>query len=117
MNIKEPQRNTIDYIEFTVPDLELAKEFYTRVFGWKFVEWAPDYLGFFAGRLGGGFHKGEVRTGGPLLVLYSENLAITAGAIIAAGGRITKPLFQFPGGMRFHFSDGLGNELGVWSDK
>jgi hypothetical protein len=29
---------------------------------------------------------------------------------------ITKPLFGFSGGMRFHFSDGLGNELGVWSD-
>lgn len=117
MPIKDPQRNTIDYIEFTVPDLERAKDFYTRVFGWKFVEWAPDYLGFFAGKLGGGFHKGPAQPGGPLLVLYSENLAITLGAIIAGGGTVTKPIFEFPGGMRFHFSDGLGNELGVWSDK
>lgn len=117
MPIKAPQRNTIDYIEFTVPDLERAKDFYSRVFGWKFEEWTPDYLGFFAGYLGGGFRKGEAHPGGPLLVLYSENLANTLGAIVAGGGCITKPIFEFPGGMRFHFSDGLGNELGVWSDK
>ena len=117
MPIKAPIRNAIDYIEFTVPDLEAAKDFYGRVFGWKFEEWAPDYLGFFAGYLGGGFRKGDARPGGPLLVLYSDNLAVVAGAIVAAGGQITKPLFEFPGGMRFHFSDGLGNELGVWSDK
>jgi uncharacterized protein len=117
MPTKEPLRNTIDYIEFTVPDLDRAKDFYTRVFGWKFEEWAPDYLGFYAGHLAGGFTKGEPRPGGPLIVIYSDNLPNTLGAIVAGGGVITKPIFEFPGGMRFHFSDGQGNELGVWSDK
>jgi len=35
---------------------------------------------------------------------------------VAAGGRITVPAFEFPGGRRFHFSDGAGNELAVWSE-
>jgi len=26
------------------------------------------------------------------------------------------PIFEFPGGRRFHFSDGAGNVLGVWSE-
>jgi len=33
----------------------------------------------------------------------------------SAGGSIVVPTFEFPGGRRFHFSDGLGNILGVWS--
>jgi predicted enzyme related to lactoylglutathione lyase len=28
-----------------------------------------------------------------------------------------KPIFAFPGGRRFHFTDPAGNELAVWSEK
>jgi predicted enzyme related to lactoylglutathione lyase len=31
-----------------------------------------------------------------------------------AGGKIVKPIFSFPGGRRFHFTDPSGNELAVW---
>jgi hypothetical protein len=34
-----------------------------------------------------------------------------------AGGTIVKPVFDFPGGRRFHFHDPNGNELAVWSDR
>jgi hypothetical protein len=33
-----------------------------------------------------------------------------------AGGEITKPIFAFPGGRRFHFHEPSGNEFAVWSD-
>ena len=33
------------------------------------------------------------------------------------GGIISKEIFAFPGGHRFHFIDPSGNELAVWSDK
>ena len=52
----------------------------------------------------------------PLAVLYSENLNATEEAIVAAGGIIVVPIFEFPGGHRFHFSDGIGNMLAVWSE-
>jgi predicted enzyme related to lactoylglutathione lyase len=39
-----------------------------------------------------------------------------AQAIGAAGGRIIRPIFSFPGGRRFHFTDPSGNELAVWSE-
>jgi len=36
--------------------------------------------------------------------------------ILGAGGSIIKPIFSFPGGRRFHFTDPNGNEFAVWSD-
>ena len=37
-------------------------------------------------------------------------------AVEKAGGTATKPIFDFPGGKRFHFLDPNGNELAVWSE-
>ena len=34
----------------------------------------------------------------------------------AAGGKIVKEIFSFPGGRRFQFQDPNGNELAVWSE-
>jgi predicted enzyme related to lactoylglutathione lyase len=34
-----------------------------------------------------------------------------------ADGKISKDIFEFPGGHRFHFIDPAGNELAVWSDQ
>ncbi len=34
----------------------------------------------------------------------------------AAGGRIVKPIYSFPGGRRFHFADPAGTEMAVWSE-
>jgi len=49
-------------------------------------------------------------------VLYSSDLAATAIAVRLEGGGIVVQPFEFPGGHRFHFSDGAGNVLGVWSE-
>ena len=45
-----------------------------------------------------------------------DDLAQAQQAISAAGGRISRPEFKFPGGSRFHFTDPSGNELGVWAE-
>lgn len=112
------QHNQIDYVEFPAIDIAATKNFYTSVFGWKFTDYGPDYVSFEDGRLGGGFEKTDlVSKGGPLIVLFSSELEKTRQAVIAAGGTISKPVFTFPGGFRFHFLDPNGNELAVWSDK
>jgi len=49
-------------------------------------------------------------------VFYSEALEKTMNKITNAGGTIIKPIFDFPGGRRFHFSDPNGNEYAAWSD-
>jgi predicted enzyme related to lactoylglutathione lyase len=37
----------------------------------------------------------------------------TEQSILQAGGKVTLPIFSFPGGRRFHFTDPAGNELAV----
>jgi uncharacterized protein len=40
-----------------------------------------------------------------------KDLEATLAAVTAASTIITKPIFSFPGGRRFHFLDPSGNEL------
>ena len=112
----------INYVEFTTTDIDRTKSFYATVFGWEFQDWGPDYVSFAAasGGIDGGFAKraGEQAPAqaGPLVVIYSAGLKATEEAIQQAGGSIVVPIFSFPGGKRFHFSDGAGNTLAVWSE-
>jgi hypothetical protein len=112
----------INYIEFASTDIERTKQFYSSVFGWSFVDYGPDYVAFMApsGGTDGGFYKTETHDEtpkyAPLVVLYSADLRATEEAIMNAGGSIVVSTFDFPGGRRFHFSDGVGNVLGVWSE-
>ena len=109
--------HAIDYLEFTMKDVGKAKAFYAAAFGWKFNDYGPDYAGIKGvGREVGGFAKGKPRPGGPLIVLFSKNLEKTVAAVKKAGGKIDKPIFDFPGGKRFEFSDPSGNKLGVWAE-
>lgn len=108
----------IDYIELPTVDLMEAKRFYGDVFGWKFVDYGPEYTSFNDGRLDGGFRKEPtVQSGGPLIIIYSINLELIKEKVKSAGGTIVKDIFEFPGGRRFHFTDPSGNELAIWSDK
>ena len=52
-----------------------------------------------------------------MLVFFSDDLEATQEKVEQAGGRIEKPIFTFPGGRRFHFSEPSGNEFAVWTDK
>ena len=85
----------IDYIELQVTDIGEAKRFYGDVFGWKFVDYGPDYTSFNDGRLDGGFTKVEsVQKGGPLIVIYSLNLEKIKDKVISLGGTIVKDIFS-----------------------
>ena len=108
----------IDYIELPTIDLVETKRFYGEVFGWKFVDYGPDYASFNDGRLDGGLRKESfVQSGGPLVIIYSIDLELIKEKVKSAGGTIVKDIFEFPGGRRFHFTDPSGNELSIWSDK
>lgn len=108
----------IDNIELAVADIGRSRAFYGKVFGWSFKDYGPSYCEFSDGRLTGGFAKGgKVSPGGPLVILYADDLAETQKRLEEAGAKIVKPVFAFPGGRRFHFEDPDGYELAVWSDK
>ena len=90
----------------------------SKAFGWKFTDYGPEYTSFEDGRLAGGFHAGGPTGGnGVLVVIYAVDLADAEKRVRDAGGTVVKPVFDFPGGRRFHFKDPSGNELAVWSDK
>lgn len=108
----------IDYIEFHATDLPAVKKFYASVFGWEFTDYGPGYSAFADGRLNGGFTTESGPAGGsPLVVLYSAALEATRDKVVKAGGRVSKDIFSFPGGRRFHFVGPCGNQLAVWSDR
>jgi hypothetical protein len=111
--------HAIDYIEIAVTDIDAAKAFYAAAFGWSLVDYGPDYAGIQGdGKEVGGLRRdSEVRAGGPLVIMYSEDLERSVAAVSEAGGTILKPIYAFPGGRRFHFADPAGNELAVWSDR
>ena len=112
------EHHKINYIEFPANDLPAVKQFYTQAFGWEFTDFGPDYTAFTDGHLDGGFTAGKpVQQSGPLVILFSDDLETSLKTIEACGGEILKPIYSFPGGRRFHFSDPAGNELAVWSEK
>ncbi len=108
----------ISYVEFKAHDLVKIKDFYSEVFNWVFTDYGPDYVAFSDSGLDGGFEKTEKEIeNGVLVVLYHKNLDEMKSKIILAGGKISKDIFSFPGGKRFHFIDPSGNELAIWSEK
>jgi len=114
---KPQQDRRIDYVELNVADISRSKAFYGEAFGWTFVDYGPDYCEFSDGHMKGGFDAtGKVETGGPLVILYGDDLKAIQSAIENAGGKIVKPVFEFPGGKRFHFTDPDGYELAVWTN-
>ena len=110
--------NHINYVELKAKDLEKTKKFYTAAFNWTFTNYGPTYIAFSESGLEGGFEKTDNEIiNGALVVLFHSNLKIIKNKIIEAGGKISKDIFSFPGGHRFHFKDPSGNELAVWSDQ
>jgi hypothetical protein len=106
----------IDNIEFNVRDIARSRAFYGKAFGWTFTDYGPTYCEFTDGRLTGGLTTtGPVKPGGPLVILYADDLAESQRRLEQAGAKIVRAVFEFPGGRRFHFEDPDGYELAVWS--
>lgn len=115
-----PAHEKINYVEFPARNLQATKSFFETAFGWSFVDYGPTYTAFSGQGLDGGFYQSDLAAstgaGSALLVFYSERLEETEAKIESAGGRIVRPIFAFPGGRRFHFTEPSGNEFAVWGD-
>ena len=108
----------INYIELPVTDLMASKAFYADAFGWTYVDYGPTYSSFEGAGIDGGLDGASDRKpskDGALVVLHTKDLEATQKSVEAAGGIVTVPIFSFPGGRRFHFTDPSGNELAVWT--
>ena len=116
MNLHEK----INYVELPAKDLAATKAFFQSVFGWSFVDYGPEYTAFVDQGLDGGFFKSELasspQNGAALVIFYSNQLEATLAKVENVGGSIVRPIFSFPGGRRFHFTEPSGNEFAVWGE-
>ena len=108
------QDGKVDYVEMPGGELAGTKRFYADAFGWAFTDYGPEYAAYSEG-LDGGFWADPESGAKPLVILYADDLEAMEARVRAAGGEVVKPIFAFPGGRRFHFTDPAGNELAVWS--
>ncbi|EKE87681.1 VOC family protein [Idiomarina xiamenensis] len=115
------EHEKLNYVELAAHDLDTTKAFFSAVFEWQFTDYGDDYTAFSGEGLDGGFYRAEQASlsenGGALLIFYSADIEATLNKVKMHGGRIIKPIFEFPGGCRFHFLEPSGNEFAVWSEK
>ncbi|WP_394842252.1 VOC family protein [Pendulispora brunnea] len=107
----------INFIELPARDVAASKKFYSAIFGWTYQDYGDDYADICDAGISAGLN-GEPDSAAkkPLVIMYSSNLEDARARVVKAGGKITKDIFSFPGGRRFHFTDPSGNELAIWSD-
>ena len=112
------QRYQIDYLEFPSTSTQDSHRFFAEAFGWSFTSYGPSYesindAGIDAG-IDGGVDQHENRVAATMAVVRTDNLDDAERRVAAAGGTITRPQFDFPGGRRFHFREPGGNEMAVY---
>jgi len=114
------QHEKMNYVELPAKDLAATKAFFESVFGWTFTDYGPEYTAFENQGLDGGFFQSDLASstekGAALIVFYSNQLETTLAKVEKAGGSILKPIYSFPGGRRFHFTEPSGNEFAVWGE-
>lgn len=80
--------------------------------GWSFTDFGPTYASTMAGTGDIGLQADPAEQSAALLpVIEVEDVDATLAAVERAGGVVTRPIFAFPGGRRFHFRDRDGHEL------
>lgn len=102
----------VNFIELPSRDLPATRNFFESVFGMNMTSFGPTYACTLTGDVDLGIQADQQEaTAAPLAVIQVADLELTLAAVTAAGVQITKPIFGFPGGRRFHFREPGGNEL------
>ena len=111
-----PQRYVLDYLELPSTDGPAMQTFMAAAFGWAHTGYGPEYTAIHAGiEVGIDSSAGRVAT--PLPIIRAEDLDAAEQDVVAAGGIITVPQFDYPGGRRFHFRSPGGVDFAVYVDK
>jgi len=102
----------LNYVELPVSEIGASKAFYEAAFGWSLMEFGPTYAATITGDTDVGLQADQAEAAkAPLPVIHVDDLEAALEQVSAAGGKIVRPIFAFPGGRRFHFLDPSGNEL------
>src|SRR5262245_24712373 len=115
--------NNIAHFDIAADDVERARRFYQKVFGWRFEAWGPpDFYMIYTGPAGEAGVHGSVSkrqqpvTGGGRVgfecTIAVDDLAPIRAAIIANGGKILLDDHEIVGvGTLIHFEDTEGNTV------
>ena len=106
----------IDYVELPGGDLAATKAFYPPPSAGASSTTAPSTPPSKAPASTAASAAATPAGTAPLVILKADDLEDALARVEAAGGVITEPIFEFPGGRRFHFRDPAGNVLGVWAE-
>ena len=108
----------IDYIELATANIAGSKTFLSEAFGWEFADYGPEYQAFANAGIDGGLDGTgqQAAQGTALVILKAKDLDAALKRVTGAGGAVTKPIFIFPGGRRFHFREPGGVEMAIWSE-
>ena len=113
-----PDTYRFDYLEFPSSDGSKSRAFFADAFGWHFTSYGPTYDAINDAGIDAGIQSDPAEaSGAPLAIIRTTDLEAAERAVVAAGGVITAPAFDFPGGRRFHFREPGGNELAVWIER
>jgi len=102
-----------NYIEMKAIDLDASKVFYEQAFGFSFTDYGPAYAAVEGGPVQIGLAAGE-EPAAPMPTFQTDNLEAALEAVNAAGGKIEKEIFAFPGGRRFECLDPSGNRIAIY---
>ncbi len=121
-------------VHFEIPadDLERAKSFYGKVFGWQIDSWPMQNGGVYTGltttavdektmtptepgAINGGMTLRDTATPAPVITIDVEHIDAALAEIEAAGGSTVTPRTAIPGMGAFgYFKDSEGNVMGLW---
>jgi predicted enzyme related to lactoylglutathione lyase len=105
----------LNYVELPVGSAKVSVDFYAAAFNWRFTDYGPDYAAQEEGPCQMGLNATvDDRTLRILPVIEVADIDAARSSVIAAGGHISRDIFAFPGGRRFHFMDPDGLEMGVY---
>lgn len=106
----------LNYIELPVDDLSASAAFFEAAFGWAMKRFGTTYAATMTGLTDIGLQGDTTaQSAAPLPVIEVDDLPAALMAVERAGGVITRPIFPFPGGARFHFREPSGAEFAVWT--
>jgi predicted enzyme related to lactoylglutathione lyase len=128
----------IAYFEIPADDIERAKKFYMKVFGWKIENSKmpgipPDYQGVMTGKArmekaGDGYEMSQLNSGGMMKRMYPgqpiinyvqvDSLDDTLKMVGENGGKQMNETMTIPSVGRIAFiADSEGNTIGVWEQE
>ena len=122
----------VQHFEIPVSNSDKAKEFYSKLFGWKIIDVSVGKMKYFMiqtgptdkegmvqdkGFINGGFTVNDPTAKTPLIVITVDDLEKTSSDIKKSGGKIIMEKQKVGDiGYYIRFKDPEGNLMGLWEN-